>query len=161
MLYLTMHSTHFDLWLRLYDLVHMVKSSTTKDRSHPTIRRCSTTEFCAIQMVTIFWVFLYLYTKNKVLIFSARFYIHLVLKKEGNVLFNNAPNTFWFMVIWQTYCKGRKEMIYLTTHPTHFDSWLYGRHIVKEGNYLTMHPTHFYSWLYGRHIVNDGRKWFI
>ena len=42
--------------------------------------------------------------------------------KEGNVLFNGALNTFYL----QIYCvghmvkKGRKEMIYLTAHSTHF-----------------------------------------
>ena len=40
---------------------------------------------------------------------------------EGNVLFNNALNTFYLTVIWcQTYGKGRKEMFCLTTHSTHF-----------------------------------------
>ena len=34
---------------------------------------------------------------------------------EGNVLFNNALNTFYLR-----YVEGRKEMFYLTTHSTHF-----------------------------------------
>ena len=56
-------------------------------------------------------------------------------RKEGNVLFNDALNTFYFTVIWrQTHGKGRKEMFYLTTHSTHFILRLYGaRHMVKEG----------------------------
>ena len=34
--------------------------------------------------------------------------------KEGNVLFNDALNTFYLRLY------GRKEMFYLTTHSTHF-----------------------------------------
>ena len=43
-------------------------------------------------------------------------------RKEGNVLFNNALNTFYLRLygvrcmIW----RERKEMFYLTTHSTHF-----------------------------------------
>ena len=44
-------------------------------------------------------------------------------RKEENILFNDALNTFYFMVIWQwTHGKGplskrgRKEMFYLTMH---------------------------------------------
>ena len=48
-------------------------------------------------------------------------------RKEGNVLFNDALNTFLFTVIWK---EGRKEMFYLMTHSTHFYLRLYGR---KEG----------------------------
>ena len=84
---------------------------------------------------------------------------------EGNVLFNNALNTFYLRLY------GRKEMFYLTTHSTHFTSviWkegnvlfndalntfylrLYGR---KEMFYLTTHSTHF---IYG---YMEGRKCFI
>ena len=51
--------------------------------------------------------------------------------KEGNVLFNDAFNTFLFTVIWK---EGRKEgMFYLTTHSTHFYLRLHGvRHMVKD-----------------------------
>ena len=53
---------------------------------------------------------------------------------EGNVLFNDALNTFNFTVIWRrTYGKGRKEMFYLTMHSTHFILRLYGiGHMVKD-----------------------------
>ena len=44
---------------------------------------------------------------------------HMV--KEGNVLFNNALNTFY---LWnRTNGKGRKEMLYLTTHSNTFYLW--------------------------------------
>ena len=51
---------------------------------------------------------------------------------EGNVLFNDALNTFYFTVIWrQTY--GRKEIFNFMTHSTHFILRLYGiRHMVKD-----------------------------
>ena len=46
--------------------------------------------------------------------------------KEGNVLFNDVLNTFYFVIL-----EGRKEMFYLTTYSTHFiygymasDIWL-------------------------------------
>ena len=44
-------------------------------------------------------------------------------RKERNVLFNDAVNTF-YLVIWQHGLlfpmEGRKEMFYLTTQSTHF-----------------------------------------
>ena len=50
--------------------------------------------------------------------------------KEGNVLFNNALNTFYLRLYGIGYMvtghsdserwKGRKEMFYLTMHSTHF-----------------------------------------
>ena len=44
---------------------------------------------------------------------------HRIVRKEGNVLFNDALKHILFTVIWrQTY--GRKEMFYLTMHSTHF-----------------------------------------
>ena len=56
-------------------------------------------------------------------------------RKEGNVLFNDALNTFLSTVIWrQTYGYGRKKMFYLKTHSTQFYLRLYGiKHMVKEG----------------------------
>ena len=45
-----------------------------------------------------------------------------VIWKEGNVLFNDALNTFYLQLY------GRKEMFYLTTHSTHFIySYMEGR----------------------------------
>ena len=38
----------------------------------------------------------------------------MVIRKEGNVLFNDALNTFHLQLY------GRKEMFYLTTLSTHF-----------------------------------------
>ena len=68
-------------------------------------------------------------------------------RKEGNVLFNDALNTFYLQL------SGRKEMFYLTTHSTHFIyGYMEGR---KEMFYLTMHSTHF---IYG---YMEGRKCFI
>ena len=41
--------------------------------------------------------------------------------KEGNVLFNDALNTFYLRLYGVSLKKeGRKEMFYLTTHSTHF-----------------------------------------
>ena len=54
--------------------------------------------------------------------------------KEGNVLFNDALNTFNFLRLY-----GRKEMFYLTTHSTHFI---------------------FYGYMEGRE-EREGRKCFI
>ena len=42
------------------------------------------------------------------------FYLRLYGRKEGNVLFNDIFNTFYLRLY------GRKEMLYLTTHSTHF-----------------------------------------
>ena len=86
------------------------------------------------------------------------------VRKKGNVLFNDALNTFYLWLY------GRKEMFYLTTHSTHsiygymevrkegnvlfndalnkFYLRLYGR---KEMFYLMMHSTHF---IYG-YMVSD------
>ena len=47
----------------------------------------------------------------------------MVIWKEGNVLFNDARNTFLFTVIWK-----KEEVFYLTTHSTHF---IYG--YMEEG----------------------------
>ena len=49
-------------------------------------------------------------------------------KKEGNVLFNDALNTFYLRLYGVRHMvedhsdsvRGRKEMFYLTTHSTHF-----------------------------------------
>ena len=49
-------------------------------------------------------------------------------RKEGNVLFNNALNTFYLRLYGIGHMvkdhsdseRGRKEMFYLTTHSTHF-----------------------------------------
>ena len=70
-----------------------------------------------------------------------------------------------------------REMLYLTTHSTHFYLRLYGVRQLgqskeREMFYLTTHSTHFYLRLYGvRHMVKDhsdsergrkeGRKGFI
>ena len=78
-------------------------------------------------------------------------------RKEGNVLFNDALDTFYFT-------EGRKERFYLMTHSTHF---IYGR---KERFYLTTHSTHFILRKEGKVLFNDalntfyfteGRKGFI
>ena len=77
-------------------------------------------------------------------------------ERKGNVLFNDALNTFYLRlygkegVIW----KGRKEMFYLTTHSTHF---IYGYMERKEGNVLFNDALNtFYLRLYGvRHMVKD------
>ena len=39
------------------------------------------------------------------------------MERKGNVLFNNALNTFY---IYGYMASGRKETLYLTTHSTHF-----------------------------------------
>ena len=56
-------------------------------------------------------------------------------RKEGNVLFNDALNTFYLRL----YMEGSKEMFYLTTHSTHFiygymasDIWLRTILIARE-----------------------------
>ena len=56
-----------------------------------------------------------------------------ITSKEGNVLFNDALNTFYLRLY------GRKEMFYLTTHSTHFiygymasDIWLRTILIVRK-----------------------------
>ena len=57
------------------------------------------------------------------------------MREEGNVLFNDALNTFYIQLY------GRKEMFYLTMHSTHFIyGYMEGR---KEMFYLMMHSTHF------------------
>ena len=58
-------------------------------------------------------------------------------RKDGNVLFNDALNTFYLRLYgvghMVKYHSGRKEMFYLTTHSTHFYLRLYGiRHTVKD-----------------------------
>ena len=71
------------------------------------------------------------------------------LSKEGNILFNDALNTFYLRLY------GGKEgkMFYLTTPSTHF---IYGyMEVRKEMFYLTTRSTHF---IYG---YMEGRKCFI
>ena len=47
-------------------------------------------------------------------------------RKEGNVLFNDALNTFYLR-------EGRKEIFYLTMHSTHFIyGYMASRHMVKD-----------------------------
>ena len=71
----------------------------------------------------------------------------MVIWKEGNVLFNDALDTFYLRLY------GRKEMFYLTTHSIHFTyGYMEGR---KEMFYLTTHSIHF---IYG---YMEGRKCFI
>ena len=43
-------------------------------------------------------------------------------RKEGNVLFNDALNTFYLRLygVGHMVKEGMKEMFYLTTHSTHF-----------------------------------------
>ena len=41
-------------------------------------------------------------------------------RKKGNVLFNDALNTFYLQLYEVRHGKGRKEMFYLMTHSTHF-----------------------------------------
>ena len=60
-------------------------------------------------------------------------------RKEGNVLFKDALNTFYLRLygIWLRTIliveKREREMFYLTTHSTHFILRLYGvRHMVKD-----------------------------
>ena len=88
-----------------------------------------------------------------------------VIWKEGNVLFNDALNTFYIqlygrkeMFYWIPIAscsnslkrkEGRKEMFYLMMHSTHFMyGYMEGR---KEMFYLTTHSTHFmYGYMEGR-----------
>ena len=60
--------------------------------------------------------FIYGYMEGNVLFNDAlnTFYFYIEGRKEGIVLFNNALNTFYF------YIEGRKELFYLTMHSTHF-----------------------------------------
>ena len=62
-------------------------------------------------------------------------------RKEGNILFNDALNTFYLQLYGVRHMvknhsdskKGRKEVFYLMTHLTHFILRLYGvRHMVKD-----------------------------
>ena len=113
-------------------------------------------------------------------------------RKEGNILFNDALNTFYLRLYGDGVLQeGRKEIFYLTTHSTHFiygymasgcyrkegnilfnDALntfylrLYGVGVLQEGRkeifYLTTHSTHFIygymaSWCYRK----EGRKYFI
>ena len=80
-------------------------------------------------------------------------------KRERNVLFNDALNTFYLwlygvrhMVKDHSDSEREREMFYLTTHSTHFiygymasDIWLRTILIVREREmfYLTTHSTHF------------------
>ena len=76
----------------------------------------------------------------------------MVVWKEGNVLFNDALNTFYL----------RKEMFYLMTHSTHFVTviWKEGNvlfndalntfYLRKEMFYLMTQLNTFYLRLYGR-----------
>ena len=76
-------------------------------------------------------------------------------RKEGNVLFNDALNTFYFLRLYgighmvkddSDIEEGRKEMFYLMTHSTYFMLRLYGvtqkvkDHSDRErGNLLSPH----------------------
>ena len=66
---------------------------------------------------------------------STHFITVIWCRKEGNVLFNDAFNTFYLRL----YGVGRKEMFYLTTYSTHFiygymasDIWLRTILIVRK-----------------------------
>ena len=78
-------------------------------------------------------------------------------RKEGNVLFNDALNTFYLRLY------GRKEIFYLMTHSTHFIyGYMEGR---KEGNILFNDALNtFYLRLYGRKegniLFNDALNTF-
>ena len=81
--------------------------------------------------------------------------------KDGNVLFNDALNTFYLQLYGVGHTvkdnsdreEGRKDMIYLTTLSTHFIyGYMEGR---KEMFYLTTLSIHF---IYG---YMEGRKCFI
>ena len=80
------------------------------------------------------------------------------LTKEGNVLFNDALNTFYSRLY------GRKEeFFYLTTHSAHFIyGYVEGR---KKMFYLTTHSTHFiYGYTEGRNknvLFNDALNTFF
>ena len=82
-------------------------------------------------------------------------------RKEGNVLFNDALNTFYLRLygIRHIIKEGRKEMFYLMMHSTHF-IYSYMASDRKEGNVLFNDALNtFYLRLYGiRHIVTEGRK---
>ena len=54
-------------------------------------------------------------------------------RKEGNVLFNDALNTFYLWLYGVGHMDGRKEMFYLTTHSTHFIYGYMASDIWKEG----------------------------
>ena len=77
------------------------------------------------------------------------FYLRLYGRKEGNVLFSDTLNTFYLWLY------GRKELFYLTTHSTHLIyGYMEGR---KEGIVLFNDALNtFYLRLYGmRHMVKD------
>ena len=78
------------------------------------------------------------------------------IRQEGNFLFNDALNTFYFTVICSNLFSGidRKEMFYLTTHSTHLLTVICSNFFSgidrKEMFYLTTHSTHFILRLYGK-----------
>ena len=77
------------------------------------------------------------------------FYLQLYQWKEGRkCLFNDALNTFYLVISME----GRKEMFHLTMHSTHFIySYINGR---KEGNVLFNDALNtFYLRLYGVGIL--------
>ena len=149
MLYLTTHSTHF-----IYGYMASAaaaRARTQRVAEHPDSGREGSALFN--DALNTF----YLQSRN----------IHT---REGNALFNDALNTFCLRLYGVGEDSGRKEMIYLTTHSTHF---IYGPEtssLGKEGNalfnntintfylrsrlgkemfYLTMHSTHSILRLYG------------
>ena len=129
MLYLTTHSTHF---IYGYNGVgHMVKDHSDSERGNALFNDALNT-----------------------------FYLRLYGRKEGNLLFNDTHNTFYLWLYGVGHMvkdhldSKREEMLYLTTHSTHFTyGCMEGR---KEMFYLTTHSTHFYLRLYGvGHMVKD------
>ena len=71
-------------------------------------------------------------------------------RKEGNVLFNDALNTFYLRLYGVGHMEGMKEGFYLTTHSTHFIYGYMASDIWKEGRVLFNDALNtFYLRLYG------------
>ena len=80
-------------------------------------------------------------------------------RKEGDVLFNNALNTFQHILL----TLGRKEMFYFTTHSTHFNTFYLhseGRRcfILQRTQHISTHFT--YTWKEGDVLFYDALNTF-
>ena len=154
MFYLTTHSTRF--------IYGYMASDISKDG-----RKCLFNDALRHMLFTVIWRWSY---RRKEMFYLTTHSTHFIYgymasdisKEERICLFNDLLNTFYLRFYGIGHMEGRKEMVYLTTHSTHFIYAYMASDIWKEGNVLLNDSLNtFYLRLYGIGHMEGRKEMFI
>ena len=114
-------------YLRLYGVIHMVKDHSDSERGRKEgnvlvndalntfyLRLYGRKEIFYLTMHSTRFIYGYMEGRKYFIYRCTQHILFTIIWKEGNILFNDALNTFYLRLC------GRKEIFYLTMHSTRF-----------------------------------------